>query len=54
LIGLFTLAVVAYPVSIVAGIQSLSGGDDGQSGQLNEAARSNRSLADDLDRRTDR
>jgi phospholipid/cholesterol/gamma-HCH transport system substrate-binding protein len=37
---------------ITAGIQDLAGGDDGKSGQLNEAARSIRTLSDNLDQRT--
>ncbi len=37
---------------IIAGVQNLSGGDDGWGGQLNEAARSIRALADNLDKRT--
>jgi phospholipid/cholesterol/gamma-HCH transport system substrate-binding protein len=37
---------------ITAGLQSLAGGDDGKSGEINEAARSIRELADHLDKRT--
>ncbi len=37
---------------IVAGMQDLTGGEDGKSGQLNEAARSIRGLATKLDERT--
>lgn len=37
---------------IVAGAQNLIGGDDGKSGQINEAASSIRALADKLDKRT--
>ena len=37
---------------ITEGLQSLTGGDDGKSGDLNEAARSIRTLADNLDKRT--
>lgn len=37
---------------IVAGIQHLSGGEDGKSGQLNVAANSIRTLAENLDQRT--
>jgi len=37
---------------IVAGMQDLTGGEDGKSGQINEAARSIRGLADKLDKRT--
>ena len=37
---------------ITAGLQNLAGGDDGKSGEINEAARSIRQLADNLDKRT--
>ncbi len=37
---------------IVAGMQDLTGGEDGKSGQINEAARSIRGLAEKLDKRT--
>jgi phospholipid/cholesterol/gamma-HCH transport system substrate-binding protein len=37
---------------ISEGLQNLSGGRDGKSGELNEAARSIRTLADNLDKRT--
>ena len=37
---------------IVAGMQDLTGGEDGKSGQINEAARSIRGLAQKLDERT--
>jgi phospholipid/cholesterol/gamma-HCH transport system substrate-binding protein len=37
---------------IVEGMQDLTGGEDGKSGQINEAARSIRGLADKLDKRT--
>jgi phospholipid/cholesterol/gamma-HCH transport system substrate-binding protein len=38
--------------SIVAGLQNLTGGADGKSGDLAEAVRSFKSLADNLDKRT--
>jgi phospholipid/cholesterol/gamma-HCH transport system substrate-binding protein len=37
---------------IVAGVQDLTGGDDGKGGKLNEAASSIRTLSDNLDKRT--
>jgi phospholipid/cholesterol/gamma-HCH transport system substrate-binding protein len=37
---------------IVAGVQDLTGGDDGKGGKLNEAAKSIRTLSDNLDQRT--
>lgn len=37
---------------IVAGLENLTGGPDGKSGEINEAARSIRTLADHLDQRT--
>jgi phospholipid/cholesterol/gamma-HCH transport system substrate-binding protein len=37
---------------ITEGIQNLTGGDDGKSGELNEAAKSIKTLADNLDKRT--
>lgn len=37
---------------IVKGMQELTGGEDGKSGQINEATRSIRGLADKLDKRT--
>jgi phospholipid/cholesterol/gamma-HCH transport system substrate-binding protein len=37
---------------IVTGMQDLTGGEDGKSGQINEAARSIRGLAEKLDKRT--
>jgi phospholipid/cholesterol/gamma-HCH transport system substrate-binding protein len=37
---------------IVEGVQDLTGGDDGKGGKLNEAAKSIRSLSDNLDQRT--
>lgn len=38
--------------SILAGIQNFTGGEDGKGGDLNEAARSIRELAQNLDKRT--
>jgi phospholipid/cholesterol/gamma-HCH transport system substrate-binding protein len=38
---------------IIAGLQNLAGGEDGKSGDVAEAARSIRSLADNLDKRTE-
>jgi len=37
---------------IAEGLQSLTGGEDGKGGEINEAARSIRTLADNLDKRT--
>ena len=37
---------------IVEGVQDLTGGDDGKGGKLNEAAKSIRTLSDNLDQRT--
>jgi phospholipid/cholesterol/gamma-HCH transport system substrate-binding protein len=37
---------------IVTGVQDLTGGDDGKGGKLNEAAKSIRTLSDNLDQRT--
>jgi phospholipid/cholesterol/gamma-HCH transport system substrate-binding protein len=37
---------------IVAGVENLTGGDDGKGGELNETARSLHKLADNLDKRT--
>ncbi len=37
---------------IVMGVQDLAGGDDGKGGKLNEAAKSIRTLSDNLDERT--
>jgi phospholipid/cholesterol/gamma-HCH transport system substrate-binding protein len=37
---------------ISAGLQNLAGGDDGKSGEINDAARSIRQLIDNLDKRT--
>ncbi len=37
---------------ITEGLQNLTGGDDGKGGEINEAARSIRTLADNLDKRT--
>ena len=37
---------------IVAGVQDLTGGEDGKAGKLNEAAKSIRTLSDNLDQRT--
>jgi phospholipid/cholesterol/gamma-HCH transport system substrate-binding protein len=38
---------------IILGLQNLSGGEDGKSGDVAEAARSIKSLADNLDKRTE-
>lgn len=37
---------------ITMGLENLTGGEDGKSGEINEAARSIRALADNLDKRT--
>ena len=37
---------------IIAGIENLTGGGDGKGGEINEAARALRTLADNLDKRT--
>jgi phospholipid/cholesterol/gamma-HCH transport system substrate-binding protein len=39
--------------SIVVGLQNLTGGADGKKGDINEAARSIKTLAENLDKRTD-
>ena len=38
---------------LAAGLENLTGGADGKSGEINEAARSIKKLADNLDKRTD-
>jgi phospholipid/cholesterol/gamma-HCH transport system substrate-binding protein len=38
---------------ILIGLESLAGGNDGKSGEINEAARSVRTLADNLDKRSE-